>query len=281
MSRERYISLCERIMDRYRQKNWYGPDDPMRGAIGAYYVQRTLQHRKLTHDPRTGFEFPPATEEQLRLTEEAMGFPLPPFLRALYLYVANGGFGPGSGITGAFGGFCYWVGRDVRYCSMQRERFLKEYGQQMYDECATFFEEGSLDLEQYEQRYGDPKYIRLGPGVWPTHFLHLCDWGCGMESYLHGKSGHVYHVSPGDSSVTIDGEMGFTLLWRQTNSLEEWIERWLQGEKEPWNDELKAEATKASKREAMYPELDGELSDGYDIWLGQDLDELVARWLQE
>lgn len=273
MSTECYIPLCERIRDHCRQNEWYGPDCDMYRAVRAYDQQGTLLSRKRTHDPRTGFEFPPATEEQLRLTETVMGFPLPLLLRALYLHVANGGFGPGSGITGAFGGSCHGVGRDVRYRLMQGERFLKEYGQQMYDEMATFFEEGSLDLEQCEQRYGDPKFIRLGPGVWPTHFLHLCDWGCGINSYLHGKSGHVYHVSPGDSSVTLDGEMGFTLLWRQTNTLEEWIECWLQGEEEPWNDELKAEATKASQREAMYPEPDGESSDEYEMWFRQGLQE--------
>lgn len=36
--------------------------------------------------------YPPATEEQLRATEERLGFPLPPDLRRFYAEVANGGF---------------------------------------------------------------------------------------------------------------------------------------------------------------------------------------------
>ncbi len=39
------------------------------------------------------FSCPPATEEQLRITEEQLGFPLPPLLRMMYRDVANGGNG--------------------------------------------------------------------------------------------------------------------------------------------------------------------------------------------
>jgi hypothetical protein len=234
MSIDRYASLCERILAHCRQKNWYGSDLPMQGCIGAYYEQGTLQSRMLTHNARTGFEFPPVTEEQLRRTEDTMGFAHPPLLRTLYLQLANGGFGPGNGITGAFGGYCYWVERDVRYNEIQRESYLRKYGPKVYADGSHFFEEGSFDLEQYEQRYDDPKLIHLGPHAWPTHFLHLCGWGCTESSYLHGKSGRVYLVSPEDG-VTVESEEGFTLLYRQADSLEEWLERWLQGEEQTWD----------------------------------------------
>lgn len=39
------------------------------------------------------FSCPPATEEQLQVTEEQLGYPLPPLLRMLYKDVANGGNG--------------------------------------------------------------------------------------------------------------------------------------------------------------------------------------------
>ncbi len=57
MSVDRYTVLCERILARCRQKNWYGPDRRMFGYIGAYYEEGMLQSRRLTHDPRTGLNF--------------------------------------------------------------------------------------------------------------------------------------------------------------------------------------------------------------------------------
>lgn len=50
--------------------------------------------------------FSPATEDQIRETEQQLSFPLPPLLRLLYTEIANGGFGPGLGIAGTPGGFC-------------------------------------------------------------------------------------------------------------------------------------------------------------------------------
>ena len=46
----------------------------------------------------------PATPEQLSEAERRLGVELPPLLRRLYLEVANGGFGPGSGLVGVVGG---------------------------------------------------------------------------------------------------------------------------------------------------------------------------------
>ena len=46
-----------------------------------------------------------ASEEQLAAAERRLGFALPPLLRRLYAEVANGGFGPGSGILGVAGGW--------------------------------------------------------------------------------------------------------------------------------------------------------------------------------
>ena len=46
-----------------------------------------------------------ATESQLADAERRLGFALPPLLRRLYAEVANGGFGPGSGILGVAGGW--------------------------------------------------------------------------------------------------------------------------------------------------------------------------------
>ncbi|MFI6737859.1 SMI1/KNR4 family protein [Nonomuraea sp. NPDC050451] len=46
---------------------------------------------------------PPATPAAVKAAEEAIGHPLPPLLRRLYLEVANGGFGPREGVLGVSG----------------------------------------------------------------------------------------------------------------------------------------------------------------------------------
>ena len=46
-----------------------------------------------------------ADEAQLAEAERRLGFALPPLLRRLYAEVANGGFGPGTGILGIAGGW--------------------------------------------------------------------------------------------------------------------------------------------------------------------------------
>lgn len=47
---------------------------------------------------------PPAPPAAVEEAEAALGRPLPPLLRRLYLEVSNGGFGPGYGILGLRGG---------------------------------------------------------------------------------------------------------------------------------------------------------------------------------
>src|SRR5258708_24418298 len=88
------MDLFDRIRLKCKQDGWYA---------GALLKARVLQHAP---DPRqSAFSYAPATEEQLRASEQALGFPLPPLLRELYGLIANGGFAPGTGIRGAIGGF--------------------------------------------------------------------------------------------------------------------------------------------------------------------------------
>jgi hypothetical protein len=70
-------------------------------ALQADWCEVLRSHRQRPQPKNGGYidwdddeiipEFPPATEEQVRLTEERLGFELPPTLRRLYLEVANGG----------------------------------------------------------------------------------------------------------------------------------------------------------------------------------------------
>src|SRR5262245_63171192 len=48
--------------------------------------------------------FRPTATRQLQVAERAIGFKLPALLRAIYLRVASGGFGPQYGIVGIKGG---------------------------------------------------------------------------------------------------------------------------------------------------------------------------------
>jgi hypothetical protein len=47
---------------------------------------------------------PPVTVKELQVAERAIGFKVPELLRAIYLRVGNGGFGPEYGIVGIKGG---------------------------------------------------------------------------------------------------------------------------------------------------------------------------------
>jgi hypothetical protein len=65
------------------------------------------------------------SEVDLLKTEDALGAKLPAFLRALYLEVGNGGFGPGAGLIGVNGGYPDSEGWTLvdRYINLLRHRW--------------------------------------------------------------------------------------------------------------------------------------------------------------
>lgn len=111
MSEDAYKTLFERPRERCRQLRWYGPDDENSNWVEERYDPASdhggrLRARLVARAPyKLGFKYSPATEEQLLATEQALGFPLPPLLHALYAQVANSGFGFGYGLRGAMDGF--------------------------------------------------------------------------------------------------------------------------------------------------------------------------------
>ncbi len=106
------------------------------------------------------------------MTEEVMGFAHPPLLRALYLQIANGGFGPDTGLIGALGGFCSWVHHDPRYVEMTKRSLVEEYGEAFcLNHFPSLFRIIDVDLEQYEQDHGDHRLICLAEREWPTSFF--------------------------------------------------------------------------------------------------------------
>ena len=223
MTSDRYMTICKRILERCQQKKYYGPDGGWQDYRGYFDDEGKLQIRRLTHDPHTGFEFPPATEEQLQRTEETLGFPLPPMLRALYTHVANGGFGPAYGITGARGG--YYFGEDGHYQTIDG---WIETTSDLFTEAGPSVE--YIDLAAYERQHGNPLTIELPANVWPARFLRFCYEGCGEDVCIDGGSGRVYLVGG-----VWDEHKGLTgYLRRLDNSVENWLERWLFGEKDLW-----------------------------------------------
>jgi hypothetical protein len=209
---EVYRGLCQRIVQYCHLRGWYGPDGALDvGMETERYVMEadgTLRHVSVTHDPRIGFEFAPASRDQLRATEHALGFALPPLLRAVYTQVANGGFGPGEGLTGVQGGYAY--GQDYRYATLDLAQ-PPRWALRLADLGAL-----GLGWDQHQ-------CTTLPPRTWPTHFVHLCYWGCGTDSYLDALSEQVYEIL--DTNPVV--------LRQQEDSLQSWLETWLQ---ERWRD---------------------------------------------
>lgn len=232
-----HLDLCERIRSHCEQQHWFGPsaektsdphaperydaDGTWHPAAWSFFGYREyideqgqLQERKITHDPRSGFEFPRATEAQVQATETALGMPLPPMLRVLYTTVANGGFGPSYGITGVQGGYTF--GGDDRYWTLDQEN--KEDPSLEY-----------MDLTALAQKQEDPfdLELRSSQHLWFKHFWPICYVGCGEDYYIDMKSGRMYLVGAGADD---HGEVTIYLV-SQYASLEEWLEHWLQYDK--------------------------------------------------
>jgi hypothetical protein len=58
-----------------------------------------------SRDREFGGLYPPAPASVIESAEKALGFPLPPLLREIYVSLANGGFGPAYGLVGLRGGY--------------------------------------------------------------------------------------------------------------------------------------------------------------------------------
>jgi hypothetical protein len=231
MSEDVSTALFERIRERCRQLRWYGPDDENSNWVEERYDPASdpgsrLRARLDARAPQQlRFAYPPATEDQLLATEQALGFPLPPLLRALYAEVANGGFGFGFGLRGAIGGF------DGRGSSTIVEQYLsRSYSEEILPWAAEKVR--LIDLVDYDEQWEEVigscrdkvvstfRHLILPYHLWPEHFLPICNWVCAIESCLDCIMGGVYRV------VVTKEEDHLILL--QAASLQEMLERWLQ-----------------------------------------------------
>jgi hypothetical protein len=166
---------------------------PAQNAPGGGYLRGTPEHLQaralglVARLPRP----PVATPGAIQAVEEAIGCPLPPLLRRLFLEVANGGFGPGyGGILGA-----------------------------------------PADPGRHNGDWQDLLHVyrafASGPdsGV-PRHMLWLYEWGCAVWSLLDCSipEGAMWVWNPHGVGDPPDKS-----LFCQGISLTEWLAAWLQG----------------------------------------------------
>ena len=230
MSEDTSTALFECIRQRCQQLQWYGPDDENINWVEERYDPTSDPGERLRAllaacaPYKLGFEYPPATENQLLATEAALGFALPPLLRTLYAQVANGGFGFGYGLRGAMGGF------DGRCSGTIVDQYLsRSYSEEILPWASEKIR--LTDLADYNEQWEEVtgacrdqvvktfRYLILPAHLWPERFLPICDWGCGIESCLDCRRGGVYRVG-------VTKEDGH-LISLQAPSFQEMLEHWL------------------------------------------------------
>ena len=151
---------------------------------------------------------PPITVNALRAAERAVGFGFPELLRALYLEVGNGGFGPEYGIVGTKGG-------------------------------------AKLDKRTLETCYAELVKLERENTVWrwPTRLLPLANYGCGMWSCVDCADQKLPMVlwDPNNLDAELEGEEAqanwANSFWDQDRSMRKWLEDWLaekQGPEPKW-----------------------------------------------
>ena len=147
---------------------------------------------------------PPATSKELQAAERALGFRVPELLRAIYLKVGKGGFGPQYGIVGTKGGF-------------------------ELDECSL------------ESCYQDMLQLEKENSVWrwPKRLLPVANYGCGMWSCVdcEYKRLPMFLWDPNDLDSELDGADARlnwgSAFWDQSQSLRTWLQGWLADKPEP------------------------------------------------
>lgn len=168
---------------------------------------RELRARAQQDCPRYDELYAPLLDEELRQSEESLGFNLPGFVRRLYSEVGNGGFGPGyGGVLGLLGGST----DESNLNAVERHRGWLDW---------------QPDLEGYDLEPGDI----VVPFVWPDRVLAICHWGCAIYSCIDCNSEDVpvlrlrcdcYHPT---EAIT-------EFMKPEAPTLAAWLETWLRGE---------------------------------------------------
>lgn len=156
---------------------------------------------------------PPATEEQIRETEEKLGFSLPPMLRMLYLEVANGGFniinpehGFGDAMFSASGNMESWV---VNFGAGYRYPTYHSLVDGLSRSGWRFPPHKVEALQRHRGAYVDCTVgddVQLPDGFVYMAFLSKC-----IAVYLDGPTGYIY--------LNDEGKVSFC-----APSVEDWLE---------------------------------------------------------
>lgn len=146
----------------------------------------------------------PATEENIRHSENMIGITFPKILRDLYSEVANGGIGPGYQILGVKGGH------------------LSEEGDTISD----------LYLALSDSDPHDPLW------QWPVGVVPFCHWGDAIYSCFDAsKNGNP--VVWFDPNLREMGEPMQQQFAPHRESLESWFRGWLEGQ-DLWSEKKSA-----------------------------------------
>jgi len=155
-------------------------------------LKERIQNKELT--PAT--IPPPATLAEVEAAERVLGFNFPTLLRRIYLEVANGGFGPDYGLLG--------VPPDGT-TDDQGGTILSLYG--------------TLPLNNPDIPYeGEDDYEFL---EWPEKLLPICHYGCAIYACFDCE---------GEDGAIVIWEGGLLDSLPEANSLQEWLENWLNKE---------------------------------------------------
>jgi hypothetical protein len=137
---------------------------------------------------------PPASPQEVGELEDAAGLRLPPFLREVYLTIANGCFGPGYGLMPL-----------TRNPSDEADETVLELYRSF---CQP-------DPE-------DPAWS------WPKLLLPICDWGCAIRSCVDCSSeeGAVVRFDPNGHGPGVRWESAFEA---EGPSIRAWLFDWASG----------------------------------------------------
>ena len=189
-----------------------------------------LKPEKYEQEPTLAFA--PASEQQIRHTEQQLGFPLPQLLRHLYAEIANGGFGPGYGIIGVedgypgvnsrLGGIAHRYEWEVDFADARIQHARGGWLAMTPRQRQAFWDDGIGSQELFEAKLladmePQPEREVTWYSPWPQLLLPLCDHGCGIITYLYA-----------DTEQVVQGIHSFDQV--VAASLEEWLELWLAGE---------------------------------------------------
>jgi len=165
-------------------------------------LQRYLKANPSCRDvvDRTFRPCSPCSRQVIEAAERDLGFALPAVLRDIYLHVANGGFGPGYGVMGVYGGFKDDLNHDI--------------------------------VEVYRiYTQGDPEDSSW---IWPRGWVPICHWGCIIYSVVDClTSPHPVYFA--DISAKEAGTAMETILHHHKPSLAQWLDDWMVG-KDLWKE---------------------------------------------